>query len=150
MTALKLPPPARLAVLFFMGSVLRTAQGITPEEYAAYCAIHPSSCRRCRKLCMYGGYTKFGRNFYSSGCGEYCDEREGTINAIDFHYKSFTTLGPEIGSLSNLAILDITSNSLTTLPDSFRSLKSLTALYAHILSHASCGQPYVFLFYLDT
>ena len=120
-------------VLSIMGTVLRTAHGVTPEDAEAYCAMVPS-CKTCQSLCYSFRANVYGKLRYTSGCGEYCDVENGTITAINFNYKGLTALSSEIGRFTSLDALDLSTNSLTTLPTSLKSLRNLEKLYISLLS----------------
>ena len=114
--------------LVLAGSVLRAVHGVTPEETEALCALTSSFCSNCRNPCS-KNYYKWGKTRYSSGCGEYCDEINGTITRMELKpSKKLTSLSADIGKFTNLVLLDLSSNSLTTLPYSLKSLQSLTYL----------------------
>lgn len=133
------------AALVIAGSVLRAAYGVTPEETDALCALTSSFCSSCRSPCS-KNYYKWGRTRYSSGCGEYCDEINGTITRIELKPSTkLTSLSAEIGKFTDLVFLDLSSNSLTTLPYSLRSLKSLTDLYDNLFSLSK--SPFFNVFY---
>lgn len=129
-----------ISALFILGSIIGTARGVTPELTETFCAIASNYCRSCNNLCSKPKYYEFGKKHYSSGCGEFCNEENGTITIINFKGKRLNSLSSDIGKFTDLTILDLSSNNLKTLPDSLRSLKSLTKLY--IRSHI-----YFILFY---
>ena len=118
-----------VAVLSLMGAVIRTAHGVSSEETVAYCNVVKDVYSSCSNLCSYSGYSKWGKSYYSSGYGEFCETQDGPIVGIDLNHKRLGSLSGDIGDLKNLVVLDLSSNSLTTLPISFMNLKSLTSLY---------------------
>lgn len=125
-----------LAVLTFIGTILKTGYGVTPEDTKAFCALTSGFCSSCQNLCS-KNLTFLGKTRYSSGCGEYCDEVNGTITIIDFSDKGLTDLGTEIETFTDLTCLDLSHNSLTSLPDSLCSLERLKELYhLHCFTHS--------------
>lgn len=125
---MKSPTTTVLLVLSVMGTVLMTARGVTPEDAEAYCAMVPT-CKTCQSLCFSFRANVYGKLRYTSGCGEYCNEENGTITAMNFNYKSLTALSSDIGRFTSLEALDLSTNSLTALPTSLKSLKNLEKLY---------------------
>ena len=116
-----------LAVLVTVELTTRTAHGETPENAKAFCSLTESFCSNCQNLCGSRTYRN-GKYFYSSGCGEFCKEQNGTVEIIDFSRKRLNTLGPEIGSLTGLKELYLQYNSLTELPSTISSLINLETL----------------------
>lgn len=114
--------------LVMLGIVSQTVRGVTPEATEALCAIVGSSCSSCHNPCL-SKTTISGKTFYTSGCGEYCDEAGGVITMLDLKDKVLEKLGTEIGVLTDLTYLDLSYNYLSTLPYSIKSLKNLTDLY---------------------
>lgn len=122
--------PSVLAVLLIIGSILRASHCVTPEEAEAFCAIAPGSCSFCGNLCAKPVYSGLGKTLYSSGCGEYCNEKGGTISVIDFSHSRLKVLGAEVGRLANLTHLNLSHNSLEALPHSIGYISSLMSLDA--------------------
>lgn len=125
--------PATLVVLSAMGAILRAVHGVSDEEVKAFCAITPYSCSDSQELCSRGTYDPFLRSSrYSSGLGDFCDEKNGTLTRVYFKNTGLKTLGSEIGVLTDLTHLELSGNSLTSLPNSLRYLKNLTYLYKNV------------------
>lgn len=116
-----------LTVLLFGEVIIQTAYGVTPEDTKTFCSLTSSFCSPCQNLCS-KNITFLGKTRYSSGCGEYCDKVNGTIAIIDFSGKGLTELGAEVSVFTNLTRLDLSHNSLTSLPDSVCDLEKLSNL----------------------
>ena len=118
-----------VAVLSLMGAVIRTAHGVSSEETVAYCNVVKDVYSSCSNLCSYSGYSKWGKSYYSSGYGEFCETQDGPIVAIELKNQKLSSLDASIGDLKNLVVLDLSNVYLTTIPASLKSLTSLTSLY---------------------
>lgn len=122
-----------VAVLFGIAFILQTAHSVTPEETEALCAV-TNGCAYCRDPCSQR-YSYSGLFCFSSGCGEYCSSKNGTIIGFDLNRKKLTSLDSNIGKFKDLIRLDLSYNSLKTLPNTLKSLKSLTELYTYFPSN---------------
>lgn len=118
-----------VTVLSVMGAFFRTAHGVTPEEETAFCEIVKNSQSSCGNLCSGPNYYRWGKSYYSSGKGEFCETQNGTITHIVVNYAKATEIGPSIGALKDLVRLELAYNSLTTISANIKSLTSLTILY---------------------
>lgn len=116
-----------LSVLFGIGLILQTVHAVTPEETEALCAV-TNGCAYCRDPCSQR-YSYSAPFSFSSGCGEYCSSKNGTIIGFKLSKKGLTSLDSNIGKFKDLIHLDLSYNSLKTLPNTLKSLKSLTDLY---------------------
>lgn len=113
-----------LAVLAVMSI---TAHGETAENINAFCAFSENFCSNCRNICGKQVY-KNGYYYYTSDCGEYCKEFNGTIVMIDFGTIRVSSIRPEIGSLTGIKTLSFRSNLVTELPQTIGSLYNLEKL----------------------
>ena len=118
-----------VTVLSLMGAVIRTAHGVSSEEETAYCNVVKNIYSSCSNLCSSSGYRKWGKSYYSSGKGEFCETQDGPIVAIELKNQKLSSLDASIGDLKSLVILDLSNDYLTTIPASLKSLTSLTSLY---------------------
>lgn len=117
---------AALVLLPAIVNILKVVDGVTPEEADAFCSIAPY-CPQPYELCSRYDYFKGGQR-YTSFYGEYCDEKNGTITMIDLKSKKLKSIDTKIGKLTALTYLDLSHNSLTAIPNNFKSLKNLTEL----------------------
>lgn len=117
---------AALVLLPAIVNVLQVVHGVTPEEVDAFCAVAPY-CPPSYKLCSGSKYFK-GKYRYTSFYGEYCDEKNGTITMIDLGSKKLKAIDTKIEKLTALTYLNFSHNSLTVIPNNFKSLKNLIEL----------------------
>lgn len=116
-------------VLSVICTVLRTAHGVTDEDTNTFLGMTPYLCST-QTLCSTKTYSPtFDKYYFSSGCGEYCSEKEGSIIMMNFSDKKLTSLSADISKFTSLIYLDLSRNSLTTLPDSIKNIWSLRYLY---------------------
>lgn len=129
-----------LLLLYAARTIPDVARGTSTEEIEAMCALTSSFCGdSCRTPCLSRNYNyNIGKYCFTNGCGECCDEVNGTVTEIGFKSKGLTSIGSEIGELKNLTFLDLSYNSLTTIPSSVKNLKNLTKLYNNIIYTCYC------------
>lgn len=124
-----------LLLLYAAGTTPKVARGVSTEEIEAVCALASSFCGdSCQTPCLSWKYNSYvGKYCYTNGCGECCDKVNGTVTEFSLRSTRLTSIGSEIGELKNLTFLDLSYNSLTTIPSSVKNLKSLTSLYNNII-----------------